>query len=34
MACARKCKDDLIYTFNERHFTRIAPDLADRIRKP
>lgn len=34
IACARKCKADVIYTFNERHFTRIAPDLADRIRKP
>lgn len=34
MACARKCKADVIYTFNERHFTRVAPDLADRIRTP
>jgi predicted nucleic acid-binding protein len=34
IACARKCKADVIYTFNQRHFTRIAPDLADRIRKP
>ena len=34
LARARKCKADVIYTFNERHFTRVAPDLADRIRTP
>ena len=33
-ACARKCKAQVIYTFNERHFTRVAPDPADRIRTP
>jgi predicted nucleic acid-binding protein len=34
LACARKCKADVIYTFNERHFARIAPDLAGRIQAP
>jgi predicted nucleic acid-binding protein len=34
LACARKCKADRIYTFNERHFTRIAPDVAVRIQAP
>jgi hypothetical protein len=34
LACARKCKADAIYTLNERHFTRLAPDLSDRIRTP
>jgi predicted nucleic acid-binding protein len=34
LACARKCKADVIYTFNERHFARIAPDLAERIQAP
>jgi predicted nucleic acid-binding protein len=34
LACARKCKADAIYTLNERHFTRLAPDLSNRIRTP
>jgi predicted nucleic acid-binding protein len=34
LACARKCKAEAIYTLNERHFTRLAPDLSDRIRTP
>jgi predicted nucleic acid-binding protein len=34
LACARKCGADVIYTFNTDHFTRIAPDLADRIQAP
>jgi len=34
LACARKSGADLIYTFNIKHFTRVAPDLADRIQAP
>ena len=34
LACARKCKADVIYTFSIKHFTRVAPDLADRIQAP
>jgi predicted nucleic acid-binding protein len=34
LACARKIDARIIYTSNTRHFRRIAPDLADRIREP
>jgi predicted nucleic acid-binding protein len=34
LACARKSKADAIFTFNTKHFLRIAPDLANRIRTP
>ncbi len=34
LACARKCKAEAIYTWNEKHFKMIAPDLADRIITP
>lgn len=34
LACARKSKAETIYTWNTRHFQRLAPDLADRIRTP
>lgn len=34
VACARKAGATRIYTFNPRHFLRIAPDLADRILVP
>lgn len=34
LACARKCRADAIYALNERHFTRLAPDLSDRIQTP
>jgi predicted nucleic acid-binding protein len=34
MACARKVKAQRIYTWNEKHFRMVAPDLADRIMTP
>jgi predicted nucleic acid-binding protein len=34
LACARKSQAETIYTWNERHFRQIAPDLAGRIRTP
>ena len=34
LACARKVDASVIYTFNVRHFRRVAPDLASRIREP
>ena len=34
LACARKSKAETIYTWNKRHFERLAPDLAERIRTP
>ena len=34
VAAARKSKADRIYTWNIKHFLRIAPELADRIRTP
>jgi predicted nucleic acid-binding protein len=34
LACARKSGADVIYTFNSRHFIRVAPDLTDRIQAP
>lgn len=34
LGCARKSKAETIYTWNKRHFDRLAPDLAERIRTP
>ncbi len=34
LACARKCQAETIYTWNKRHFDRLAPDLVDRIHTP
>lgn len=34
MACARKVNAEHIYTWNEKHFRMVAPDLADRIVTP
>jgi predicted nucleic acid-binding protein len=34
LACARKAKADTIYTWNARHFRKIAPDLAGKIMEP
>jgi len=34
LACARKVKARRIYTWNEKHFRMVAPDLADRIFTP
>jgi len=34
LACARKVKDQRIYTLNQRHFVALAPDLAARIAVP
>ena len=34
LACARKVNAERIYTWNERHFKLIAPDLAERIGRP
>jgi predicted nucleic acid-binding protein len=34
LACARKIAAERIYTFNVRHFERIAPALASRIVAP
>ena len=34
VACARKVNAERIYTWNGRHFQRVAPDLAERIVAP
>lgn len=34
VACARKVNAERIYTWNERHFKLVAPDLAERIMAP
>ena len=34
LACARKCKAEVMYTWNTKHFLRIAPDLARQIQTP
>ena len=34
MACARKVNAEKIYTWNEKHFKMVAPDLFDRIMAP
>lgn len=34
LQCARKVNAQTIYTWNVRHFQRLAPDLAERIRTP
>jgi hypothetical protein len=34
MACARKVNAEHIYTWNEKHFRMVAPDLAGRIVTP
>ncbi|HXJ39473.1 MAG TPA: PIN domain-containing protein [Bryobacteraceae bacterium] len=34
LACARKSGAEAIYTWNVKHFHRLAPDLAGRIRTP
>lgn len=34
LQCARKCKAEIIYTWNLKHFRAIAPDLAERLRTP
>lgn len=34
LACARKVKAERIYSWNEKHFRLVAPDLADRIMTP
>jgi len=34
LACARKIDARIIYTSNTKHFRRLAPDLAARIREP
>ncbi len=34
VACARKVNAERIYTWNQRHFKLVAPDLADRIVTP
>ncbi len=34
LACARKVDAERIYTWNEKHFRLVAPDLADRIMMP
>jgi predicted nucleic acid-binding protein len=34
LACARKSQAETIYTWDEKHFRQIAPDLAGRIRTP
>jgi len=34
IACARKSSAERIYTWNLRHFRRVAPDLAGRIAEP
>lgn len=34
MACARKVNAERIYTWNEKHFKMVAPDLSDRIMTP
>jgi predicted nucleic acid-binding protein len=34
VACARKVSADVVYTFNQRHFSRVAPDWTSRIHVP
>jgi predicted nucleic acid-binding protein len=34
LGCARKVNAQRIYTWNEKHFRLVAPDLADRITTP
>jgi predicted nucleic acid-binding protein len=34
LACARKANAEWIYTWNVRHFRRVAPDLAEKIVAP
>jgi predicted nucleic acid-binding protein len=34
LACARKVEAQRIYTWNEKHFRMVAPDLAERILTP
>ncbi len=34
LRCAANAAAETIYTWNVKHFQRIAPDLADRIRTP
>lgn len=34
LTCARKVNTDRIYTWNVRHFQRVAPDLAEKIVAP
>jgi predicted nucleic acid-binding protein len=34
VACARKANAEWIYTWNVRHFQRVAPDLAEKILAP
>jgi predicted nucleic acid-binding protein len=34
LQCARKCKAEVIYTWNLKHFQAIAPDLANRLHTP
>jgi predicted nucleic acid-binding protein len=34
LGCARKARAERIYTWDERHFQMVAPDLADRIVTP
>jgi predicted nucleic acid-binding protein len=34
LQCARKVNAETIYTWNDKHFKRLAPDLAGRIRTP
>jgi predicted nucleic acid-binding protein len=34
IACARKAKAKMIYTWNVRHFRAVAPELAERIQEP
>ncbi|MGA3264939.1 MAG: PIN domain-containing protein [Terracidiphilus sp.] len=34
LGCARKVNAERIYTWNEKHFRMVAPDLADRIVTP
>lgn len=33
-ACARKAKADVIYSWNARHFLRLGPEIASRVRLP
>jgi len=34
LACARKSQAETIYTWNVKHFRKLAPDLAERVRTP
>jgi predicted nucleic acid-binding protein len=34
LRCAARARADVIYTWNDRHFQRVAPELADKIRMP